>query len=176
MRGQGVELCNFLEGKQRFVIPVYQRNYDWKEEQCKQLFTDIVSVIQNDRQSHFFGSIVFKQSGTAFERDYIIIDGQQRITTVSILLTAIYTLLSKSELRSENENLGQEIYETFLVNKFQKKEDLKVKLKSIKKDEQAYKAILAGEDFVNVSNITSNYKLFCDLLKQSPVSVEQMQK
>ena len=61
MKGEERYLLNLLEGtKTRFVIPVYQRNYDWKIENCKQLFDDLEDVISEGVESHFFGSIVSK--------------------------------------------------------------------------------------------------------------------
>ena len=79
MKGEERYLLNLLEGtKTRFVIPVYQRNYDWKIENCKQLFDDLEDVISEGVESHFFGSIVSKADGPDTR---IVIDGQQRITT-----------------------------------------------------------------------------------------------
>ncbi len=59
MTGSEMKLVSYMQGSnKRFVIPVYQRNYDWKTENCKQLFDDLIKVVQNHRKSHFFGSIV----------------------------------------------------------------------------------------------------------------------
>ena len=59
MKGSEMKLVAFMQGAdKRFVIPVYQRNYDWKTENCKQLFDDLKKVIKTQRKSHFFGSIV----------------------------------------------------------------------------------------------------------------------
>lgn len=86
MKGEERYLLNLLEGtKTRFVIPVYQRNYDWKIEQCKQLFDDLEDVVVEGSESHFFGSIVSKADGDV----RVIIDGQQRITTSYLLLLAL---------------------------------------------------------------------------------------
>ena len=81
MKGDAQPLIKFFDGSdKRFIIPLYQRNYDWKEENCEQLFQDLMKLHNSDRRSHFFGSIVSSiQSGT---EDRFIIDGQQRITTV----------------------------------------------------------------------------------------------
>ena len=55
MKGNEMKLVAYMQGSnKRFVIPVYQRNYDWKIENCKQLFDDLVKVIRNGRKSHFF--------------------------------------------------------------------------------------------------------------------------
>ena len=73
MRGEAKPLVKMMTGADtRFVIPVYQRNYDWKQEQCKRLFDDLEEVVRDDRPSHFFGSIVSKAS---MERR-VLIDGQ----------------------------------------------------------------------------------------------------
>ena len=78
MKGDAQPLIKFFDGAdKRFIIPLYQRNYDWKEENCEQLFQDLKKLLQSDRKSHFFGSIVSSiQPGT---EDRLIIDGQQRI-------------------------------------------------------------------------------------------------
>ena len=87
MKGTASYLTVFLEGaKKRFIIPVYQRNYDWKKENCKQLFDDLVSVIKEKKERHFFGSIVSYAQG---RDEIVLIDGQQRITTVSLILIAV---------------------------------------------------------------------------------------
>ena len=55
MKGDAEQLVEFLDGaKNRFIIPVYQRNYDWSKIQCQQLFEDLLFVIKEDRKSHFF--------------------------------------------------------------------------------------------------------------------------
>ena len=93
MKGTASHLLEFLEGaRKRFIIPVYQRNYDWKRENCKQLFDDLVSVIKEGKATHFFGSIV----SYAHSRDEVIlIDGQQRITTISLILIAMINAMKK---------------------------------------------------------------------------------
>ena len=86
MRGEAKPLVKMMTGADtRFVIPVYQRNYDWKHEQCKRLFDDLEEVVREGRPSHFFGSIVSKAS---MERR-VLIDGQQRVTTTFVLLAAL---------------------------------------------------------------------------------------
>ena len=59
MKGDAQPLIKFFDGSdKRFIIPLYQRNYDWKEENCEQLFQDLMKLHNSDRKSHFFGSIV----------------------------------------------------------------------------------------------------------------------
>lgn len=104
MDGKATKLVKYLDGSdKRFVIPVYQRNYSWKRENCRQLYDDLVKLIINDRDMHFFGSLVSVNNGK-FE-EYLIIDGQQRVTTVSLLLLAIHNILKEGKLEAEDPKL-----------------------------------------------------------------------
>ena len=80
-----------------FVVPVYQRNYDWKKENCQQLFDDIVTVIRSGKE-HFLGTICFK---VYTSRERSIIDGQQRLTSITLLLKAIYDFDPDEEIHKE---------------------------------------------------------------------------
>lgn len=103
-----------MEGPdKRFIIPVYQRNYDWKIEHCKQLFNDLIKMVRYQRKTHFFGSVVSVYNPDGQFEEYQIIDGQQRLTTVSLILLAIHNLLAEGMIESENPRLGQMIYKNF---------------------------------------------------------------
>ena len=92
MKGEERYLLNLLEGtKTRFHIPVYQRNYDWRIEDCKQLFDDLEELALKSESTHFFGSIVSQADGDI----RVVIDGQQRITTSYLILLALVHLLQK---------------------------------------------------------------------------------
>ncbi len=83
-------IVRFLDGSdKKFVIPVYQRPYSWKKANCELLIKDLLEVYKRGYKSHFFGSIVYVENDIGGCNEYIIIDGQQRITTVSLLLLAI---------------------------------------------------------------------------------------
>ena len=87
MKGSEANLLEWMDGgKKYFVIPVYQRKYDWKQENCRQLYEDLKKVARQGRASHFFGSIVCSVEGNGSKIEYYVIDGQQRLTTVSLLL------------------------------------------------------------------------------------------
>ena len=94
MKANELPIINFLQAPNvQFVIPVYQRNYDWTNNECKELFNDIISVETTDRGTHFIGSIVFIHEGTystSEVKELVIIDGQQRLTTINILYVALY--------------------------------------------------------------------------------------
>jgi len=134
MKGSETKLIKYMEGAdKRFVIPVYQRNYDWKIENCKQLYDDLVKVVRNNRKNHFFGSIVSTYNPDGDNEEYQIIDGQQRLTTVSLLLLAMYNLIRQGKVLPADNRLSDRIYEDYLVDKYQP-EETRIKLKPIKND------------------------------------------
>ena len=89
-----------------------------KPKQCEQLFNDLVQIIKKDRKSHFFGSIVTSAANKGGKSDYLVIDGQQRITTISILFTSMVNLM-KSEF-VECSNITQNYY--YFENRIKKNE------------------------------------------------------
>lgn len=144
MKGTECKFVKYMEGAdKRFVIPVYQRNYDWKTENCKQLYDDLVKIIKEHRKSHFFGSLVSVYNPDGHNEEFLIIDGQQRLTTVSLLFLAMYNLIDKGIIVSETANLKQRIFEEYLVDKW-KPEDTRIKLKPVKNDQKAFGKLLNG--------------------------------
>lgn len=115
MKGSEQKLAAYMQGtSKRFVIPVYQRNYDWKIENCKQLYDDLVKVIRNRRKSHFFGSIVSVYNPDGGNEEFLVIDGQQRLTTVSLLFLAMYNLMEQKIVVPAKAMLSERIYEEYL--------------------------------------------------------------
>ena len=161
MKGSEARLLEYMEGsKKRFVIPVYQRSYDWKQENCKQLFDDLETVVRTNRKSHFFGSIVSAYQPNGRYTEYLVIDGQQRLTTVSLLLLAMYNLLRQGRLTASAETMAQEIYEEYLVDKHQPRET-RIKLKPVKDDRNAFDRRFEDEtEYIRNSNLTQNYEYF----------------
>ena len=145
MKGTEARLIEFMDGsKKRFIIPVYQRNYDWKIENCKQLYDDLIKVIRHKRKSHFFGSVVSVYNPEGKYSEFLVIDGQQRLTTISLLLLAMYNLLNKKIITPETPSLAQQIYEDFLVDKYQPTEK-RIKLKPVKNDQKAFAKLFGDE-------------------------------
>ncbi len=161
MVGQAKKLVKFLDGAdKRFIIPVYQRNYDWKIENCKRLYDDLKKVKKEERESHFFGSIVSVVNTRGASEEKLIIDGQQRITTVSLLLLALVNLLKNEVLVDEYGNLSRKIENNYLVDEYQPVEK-KVKLKPIKDDQEAFLKLFEDvDDYDKTSNVTQNYFYF----------------
>ena len=167
IKGYAKPLHEFISGQQiQFVIPVYQRNYDWRIDNCNQLFSDLVKLSRSDRHSHFFGSIVTSAAGSGFNR--FVIDGQQRLTTISLLLLAGIKAVNDGTLEIKNEYRKEEAYDLFLNAKYCNSER-KIKLVPIENDRIAYDKIFNGEDsFDKDSKVTRNYRHFYDLLTRKP--------
>ncbi|MBT9831872.1 DUF262 domain-containing protein [Clostridium baratii] len=166
-------LLRFLDSSDtNFVIPVYQRNYDWKKEQCKQLYDDLINVIKYNYKSHFLGTIVSIYNDSSRDREYLIIDGQQRITTVSLMLLAIYNILDKERLES-NKIRKEKIYNQYLVNPYMD-DDSKLKLKPIKDDRKVFEDIFNDEVLDEGSNISINYKYFYNRIIEGEVSIDDL--
>ena len=155
----------FSEAKTFFAIPVYQRDYNWQEKHCKQLFEDILNVGKDiDITSHFIGSIVYIHEGVygIGEKEFYVIDGQQRMITITLLHIALYHRLKESK-----EEYADEIYELYLVNKFTKRE-IKLKLLPPEENLNILNKILEEnweelEDYQD-RNIVKNYKFFKEII------------
>lgn len=174
MKGDAQPLIKFFDGSdKRFIIPLYQRNYDWKEENCEQLFQDLLKLHKSDRTNHFFGSIVSSiQQG---KEDRYIIDGQQRITTVSLLLIAMVNACKAGAIKVSDNKLSEKILKRYLVDEYQE-DERKVKLKPIKKDMQAFDALLykSKDQYIKESNVTRNYDFFYDSIVRSNLTVDEL--
>ena len=173
-------LTYLIEGKKtRFVIPVYQRNYDWKTDNCARLFDDLVEMVKDGREEHFFGSIVSQTP----HGERVIIDGQQRITTVFLLFAAITKQLLDGVIVSDDPNLADIIEEDYLIDK-RHKGDQKLRLKLIKSDSAALEAVLEdacptddslpAPTLVKESSVTQNYLYFKGRLASMTVGVDQL--
>ncbi|WP_120880776.1 DUF262 domain-containing protein [Helicobacter pylori] len=137
-----------------FSIPVYQRNYTWEEENCEKLLQDIISISQN-KKTHFMGSITYilhhidDEKSLRQLQEFVIIDGQQRVTTIMLLLKAIETKIPNEEIKKEIDGLlnlsGQ-----------------KLRLKPIKSDKEAFDLVMQNRshEIQGVSHIRNNYKFF----------------
>lgn len=92
MKAEDVRLTELLEGPKQFIVPVFQRDYSWGTKHCLQLWKDIVRVGSDENtKAHFVGSVVYvaAEETSAKITRWLLIDGQQRLTTVTLLLTAL---------------------------------------------------------------------------------------
>lgn len=164
MEAKQRQIVEFLStNNTQFTIPVYQRNYDWEEKQCSILLRDILEVAENEKiLSHFIGSIVYIHEGvyTIGKKEFSIIDGQQRLTTITVLLAVIYHKTKKLG----NDDIGEMIYERYLTDKHIKGNN-KIKLILSGRNYEIFNKILS-EKFDEIkesdttSNLVNNYNFF----------------
>ena len=163
MKASEIKLNRFLsENNTQFVIPVYQRNYDWKLAQCKQLLEDIFEVGTNkNSHGHFIGSIVYVHDdiySASGVRELVVIDGQQRLTSITLIYLTVYLLADSLG----DEKLKAQIGETYLINKFAPEEE-KLKLRPTENNDKAYKYLLRageGEEYEGFSRLIENFDYF----------------
>jgi uncharacterized protein with ParB-like and HNH nuclease domain len=133
-------LQELLEGSKQYQVPLYQRTYSWKQDQLRRLWEDILKLAEDRVDSpgatHFIGSLVLAPSpsnGPAGVSEFLVVDGQQRLTTLSILLCAIRDHLVKTEDPEHRERIDQQ----YLINKW-KPEQQRLKLVPTQEDRPAY--------------------------------------
>ena len=175
MKGSEAKMTAFMEGAdKRYIIPVYQRKYDWKLENCRLLYDDLKKIITDNRGSHFFGSIVSSVVPNGSKIEYHIIDGQQRLTTVTLLLLAMRNLIANGVISSGEGKLDEQISQRFLIAPWAKEDD-RIKLRPVKSDREALERLFGDEeDYDNSSNLTINYRFFCDTLLKQEVPVDDL--
>ena len=160
-------LNDYIEpNKKQYCIPVFQRDYAWTEEQCTKLFEDIVMAYKKDRP-HFCGSFVYAPLGSKKHIDsYIIIDGQQRFTTLYILIKA---LADSADDDRDKEALQRYLYNEDKFNRYGLDEKSKLKLKPVKTDNDQLLVLMSGKieqmDKSRRGIIYHNYMLFMQLIK-----------
>ena len=160
-------LNDYIEpNKKQYCIPVFQRDYAWTEEQCTKLFEDIVMAYKKDRP-HFCGSFVYAPLGSKKHIDsYIIIDGQQRFTTLYILIKA---LADSADDDRDKEALQRYLYNEDKFNRYGLDEKSKLKLKPVKTDNDQLLLLMSGKieqmDKSRRGIIYHNYMLFMQLIK-----------
>lgn len=146
MKANEINLNRFLsQSDTQFVIPVYQRNYDWTQQECGQLLNDILEIGTNDKMNaHFIGSIVYVHDdvySASGIRELTIIDGQQRLTTVTLIYLAIYRLAKEIG----NDSLLNRINKTYLINEFASDEE-KFKLRPTENNDKVLKYLLRSDN------------------------------
>lgn len=162
-------LNKLLNTSRQFIVPIFQRNYSWQKRQYEQLWFDILRASKfKEKQNHFIGSIVYIDMGTPAGRpqQLLLIDGQQRLTTISILLCAIKDYVQKFNLETKLINLAK-IKNQFLYNSDEIDED-RYKLLLNVQDKETYIKLIDNTIFtVNkpATNIIKCYEFFYERIE-----------
>ncbi len=173
MKADAMKLLDFIGKSQekQFVIPIYQRVYSWEKEQCKQLWDDIIKTGGNDQiEGHFIGSILYVLDGNTPSSPLLIIDGQQRLTTITLLLIALRNHSSDEVKRKE--------IESYLINS-NKDGDKKFRLILSESDKDTLLFLIdknKRKPSEPSSKIMENFKLFEEWIRKNTDKLETIFK
>ena len=166
-----------INGARQFKIPVFQRDYSWEVEQCEQLWNDVLRAGKGDSGSHFVGSFVYADdvAGAAFA-SWLVIDGQQRLTTLMLLLTALRDHIIETGWVGDEPTPNQ--IDAYYLKNLQERGDRHYKLALRRRDNETLRALIAGKNADEVSNqsgmIVDAYDEFSRLLKTAEGDVARV--
>jgi uncharacterized protein with ParB-like and HNH nuclease domain/predicted transport protein len=168
MNAQDLPVTELLNGARQFIVPIFQRDYSWGTKQCQQLWEDIIRVgIDEAAQSHFIGSVVYiaaEENNAAITR-WLLIDGQQRLTTIILLLTALRDRMREVDYEGDNVDdtlTPIEIEDYYLINRHGRNER-RYKLHLRRSDQETIATYLDARDLPN--NVSSAIQVNYDFLK-----------
>ena len=177
LKANATKLLGFLHKASQFVIPIYQRNYSWDEKQCQQLWEDILRVGSNsDIGVHFIGSIVYVEGGQSqvtLQAPLLVIDGQQRLTTISLILEALARAVGDSE--PVEGFSAEKIRHNYLTNSLEKDERF-YKLVLSDTDKDTLKALIKGNDYPLAASIKirENFDYFAEQIKLNGKHIDEI--
>lgn len=169
MKAKEARLLEFLKNTPQFVIPIYQRTYSWKEKECQQLWDDVLRSGYNDNiKAHFIGSVVYVNKGLYSVSDQtplLLIDGQQRITTITLLIAALTEVIGDQEPIEDFSRAKLKGY--YLTNPLESGEKFH-KLILSQTDDKSLKAIIHGNQQPDDKSIrvVENYEFFKSKLEK----------
>jgi uncharacterized protein with ParB-like and HNH nuclease domain/predicted transport protein len=179
MKASEARLLDFLKKSQQFVVPIYQRTYSWTEKECRQLWDDILRSGRNSKTPvHFIGSIVYVESGLSqvtHQTPLLVIDGQQRLTTVTLLLAALAKTINDAEPLEGFSK--RKIRNYYLVNP-EESGELFFKLLLSQTDKETLKAIISEQSIPDNYSIRvqDNYNSFARWIQESDGDLEAVCK
>ena len=167
-------MLEFLEGKKQFVLPIFQRRYSWTKEQCSKLWDDVVRVGGNEETpSYFLGSIVSIGDGGATVPKFLVIDGQQRLTTLSLLLMALGRTINlrNVDIRLDGIRIDQDYLADYVFNPREDGERRFKQLLTQHDRDTLIQLLESGEASDRNSLLVENLRFFEDKLKRANLEV-----
>ena len=178
MKATEANLLKFLRKSPQFVIPIYQRNYSWTEEQCRQLWADLLRAGREEAISaHFIGSIVYVERGLSTvtsQEALLVIDGQQRLTTSALLIAALAKHFEDKGVAELLEAFSAKKLRNYYLLNPDEEGERHFKLILSETDKDTLLAILKGAPMPAEisSRIEQNYGLFQDLIQKHEGELE----
>ena len=170
MQANEANLLRFLDGTKQFILPIFQRRYSWKKRQCQQLWDDILWVGENeDIPSHFLGSIVYIGGGSPTLPKFRVIDGQQRLATLSLLISALGRAIEVQnvDIRIDGSRIDRSRLEAYLFNH---REDGELRHKQLLTEHDRgtlIQLLEEGEASDDTSLLVKNYRFFEEQLQHT---------
>ena len=175
MKASSANLLSVIKGPKQFVIPIYQRTYSWQIAQCEKLLKDIIRISKDPSvPGHFIGSIVYFQEGIHTVSDVpelLVIDGQQRLTTVSILIAAMAEFIKDNDVEIETSFTKLQNY--YLLNA-EEEGNLRYKLLLTRRDKETLIDLIKGVPFRenHSQRVIENFNYFKDKInKENAVDI-----
>ncbi len=176
MKAVESNFLKFIQGPKQFVVPIYQRPYSWTTKQCAQLWDDIISASALESQGHFLGSIVYIQGGlyqSTAVSELQIIDGQQRLVTLSLLLKSLGNALNKSSEEATISN--KKINNYYLLNNEEEDPNIRNKLLLTGADKETLINIMNDtEPTSSFGQIVQNYKFFEEMIDKNKINLNSL--
>ena len=173
-------LVDLVGGRKQFIIPAFQRDYSWTTEQCDQLWNDIVRAGSREGADHFLGSIVYVAGDTvgAVFSSWLVIDGQQRLATLTLLLVALRDHIQDTNWTGEEPTSGQ--IDAFYLKNEHDSGDRRYKVALRRHDDVTLRALVDGKDPLDVESaselVVDVYQHFRMLLKSGSVQPDTVYK
>lgn len=177
MKAKEANFLEFMRGPKQFMIPIYQRTYSWTKKQCEQLWNDILRVAQDTTiPAHFVGSVVYIERGiyqVTSVPQLLVIDGQQRITTLSLLLCAVGNATVDGQIAIEISR--RKINNYYLFNT-EEDDELRYKLTLTQSDKETYFRLIDNREppLEASQRIIENYRFFEEQIRKSQISLDTL--
>lgn len=174
MKASETRLQPIIEGTKQYIVPLFQRSYSWTKKEWEILWDDIIELCETgDSRSHFIGSIVTMPTISVPEgvAKYLLIDGQQRLTTIFI----IFTLLRDKAKQAGQNKLSEEIHNMLLVNQYQEGSDY-YKFQPTQIDRYSFQGIITSASSVSEGQIKDAYQFFERKFRQTSIDIQTLKK
>ncbi len=170
MKAKEKPILEFIQGPKQFRVPIFQRRYSWEQKDCDKLWKDVLAAgNDNKRDQHFLGSIVYIRETQNMENvsKFTVIDGQQRLTTISLLLLALKQAIEEETEDVEIDITPEDILNDYLFNDGEEGES-RLKLHLTKGDIQTFDYLLNYRDYLPANpslSLEKNFRFFKRMIK-----------
>jgi len=174
MKADEKDIESIIEGKKQYVVPLFQRAYVWKNKHWETLWDDLLELASSNElnENHFFGSFVtMPLEGNNRVNQFLLIDGQQRLTTIFVLL-AIIRNEAEAKTEASTQELANEIKHQYLLNSSYSGNSIKLRPTKLQGDEACFEQIIRGEECTIDNRIKDAFSFFSKLVSKTTVAID----